>query len=426
MRCRIGDLCTTIGSGGTPSRKNKSYYVNGTIKWLKTKELKDQNIFDTEEYITEEALKNSSAKIYPKDTVCMAMYGATVGKLGILKNEATTNQACCNMVVDKNKADYQFLFYSLLFNRENLISLANGAAQQNLNKGIIEDYKINYFNLKEQKAIAHILSTLDEKIETNNQINKTLEKMAQTLFKHWFVDFEFPDENGDPYKSSGGEMVESELGMIPKGWEVKTIGDLIEVVSKGTTPRKIDIVSSLDNRTIKFIKVKDIGDDGIINLANIELIPNSIHLNQLRRSILHYKDILISIAGTIGRISYVNNELVNSNINQAISFVRLKDIEKHFLLLINKVKSIEFRDSIMSKVVQGVQANISLTVIKGEKLIISDDKVLNSYNNIMNNIFNEIEVKNKENQTLTNLRDLLLPKLMSGEIRVPIEEGDIQ
>lgn len=323
------------------------------------------------------------------------------------------------------KSINDFIFYLAIspYLRDIAIkSMTGTSGRQRAQKDVIENTKIKLPPLHEQKAIAHILSTLDDKIEVNNQINKTLENMAQAIFKQWFVDFEFPNEDGEPYKSSGGEMVETELGLIPKGWKVSTVGELTAIVSKGTTPRKSDIDCATDNNCVKFLKVKDISDHGVIDLTGLEMIPSSIHLNQLKRSVLKYKDVLISIAGTIGRVSYVNEELVNANTNQAVAFIRLKDVEKHFLLMHYKFKSSDFQDSIRSKIVQGVQANISLSVIKDEKLILPDDNVLGLYNNVLNNIFNESNILYKEINSLTNIRDTLLPKLMSGEIRVPMDE----
>lgn len=328
----------------------------------------------------------------------------------------------------KRNIENKFLYYNLACSEffDYVMSGAKGTKMPRGDKNHILGYKLNHPPLQEQKAIAHILSTLDDKIEVNNEINKTLENMTQAIFKQWFVDFEFPNEDGEPYKSSGGEMIESELGLIPKGWKVSTVGELTAIVSKGTTPRKSDIDSATDNNCVKFLKVKDISDHGVIDLTGLEMIPSSIHLNQLKRSVLKYKDVLISIAGTIGRVSYVNEELVNANTNQAVAFIRLKDVEKHFLLMHYKFKSSDFQDSIRSKIVQGVQANISLSVIKDEKLILPDDNVLGLYNNVLNNIFNESNILYKEINSLTNIRDTLLPKLMSGEIRVPMdEEGDL-
>lgn len=334
------------------------------------------------------------------------------------------NQHIFKVTVD-NGIDEKFFYYILKFLKPNFTAIASNKQTTGLGHVTIGDLKniiVKLPELEEQKAIARVLSTLDDKIEVNNQINKTLENMAQAIFKHWFVDFEFPNEDGEPYKSSGGEMIESELGMIPKGWKVSTVGELTAIVSKGTTPRKSDIDSATDNNCVKFLKVKDISDHGVIDLKGLEMIPSSIHLNQLKRSVLKYKDVLISIAGTIGRVSYVNEELVNANTNQAVAFIRLKDVEKHFLLMHYKFKSSDFQDSIRSKIVQGVQANISLSVIKDEKLILPDDNVLGLYNNVLNNIFNESNILYKEINSLTNIRDTLLPKLMSGEIRVPLDE----
>src|SRR3989339_937805 len=239
----VEDFCMKITSGGTPLRNNKEYWENGTIPWLKTQELNDATIYAAEEKITQLGANNSSAKLFPKNTILMAMYGATVGKLGLLKIEATTNQAFCAMIVNKDVADYKYLFYALLRYRDNLINLASGAAQQNLNQDIIKNFKIPYPSLDEQKSIAKILSDLDSKIEFNQQMNKTLESIGQALFKHWFVDFEFPNEKGKPYKSSGGEMVDSELGEMPKRWKVGRYEDLV-IVSTGKGLKRDEFIEN--------------------------------------------------------------------------------------------------------------------------------------------------------------------------------------
>ncbi len=357
------------------------------------------------------------------ENIIIGRVGAYCGNVNYVKGKCWVSDNA--ILVKTNEGfDGKFIYYNLKY--QNLHNLRIGSSQPLLTQGVLKKVQISCPELRKQKAIAHILSTLDEKIEVNNQINKTLENMAQAIFKQWFVDFEFPNEDGESYKSSGGEMVESELGMIPKGWEVSTVGRLAEVVSKGTTPRKSDIDRANDDKTVKFLKVKDIGDDGIIDLSSLEYIPKSIHLNQLKRSVLEYKDVLISIAGTIGRVSYVNDELIDANTNQAVAFVRLKNVEEYFLLILYKFKSNEFQDSLRSKVVQGVQANISLTVIKDEKLLMPKSDILQKYNTFMNSIFNKKDIIVRENNSLKIIRDNLLPKLMSGEIRVPLkEEGEV-
>ena len=131
-------------------------------------------------------------------------------------------------------SDNDFIYYLAISNDFKNIaikSMTGTSGRQRVQMDVLEQTKLLIPPLREQKAIANILSTLDEKIETNNQINEKLEEMAQALFKRWFVDFEFPNENGKPYKSSGGEMVESELGMIPKGWEVSSLDKIADYLN---------------------------------------------------------------------------------------------------------------------------------------------------------------------------------------------------
>lgn len=413
MKSKISDLCTTMGSGGTPSRRNNEYYKDGSIRWLKTKELDDQKIYDTEEYISEDALINSSAKIYPINTVSMAMYGATVGKLGIMKNAMATNQACCNMVVDPIKADYRFLFYSLLLNRENLISLANGAAQQNLNKGVIGDFEIEYFEPQEQKAIAHILSTLDEKIEVNNKINKTLEEMAQAIFKHWFVDFEFPNEDGEPYKSSGGEMVNSELGPIPKGWVVGRISDISQRIYSGGTPRtneaaywqgNLPWMSSGETRNSFLISTEK-------RITELAVKSSSTKLA------LKYCTVIASAGQgmTRGQSTLL---LIDTFVNQSIIVVQAKKGFEFYNFCNLSSRYDEMRGLSDSHSIRG---SLTTKMISTMPILIPNENVLFTFNNVVIKIFEGIENSYYENKLLISIRDTLLPKLMSGEIRVPIE-----
>lgn len=170
----IEELCSSVCSGGTPNSKNRTYYENGVIPWLNTKEINFNRIRKTERYITQAGYDASSAKWIPADTVIIAMYGATAAKTAICKIPITTNQACCNLTVDPNKADYRFVYYYLYSQYEHLASLANGGAQQNLNAGQIKQYPIFCPNLSTQKKIADVLSCIDDKIENNQAINDNL------------------------------------------------------------------------------------------------------------------------------------------------------------------------------------------------------------------------------------------------------------
>lgn len=174
---KISKLCKKVCSGGTPKSSVASYY-DGNIPWLNTKEINFNRIYSTERNITEEGFNNSSAKWIEKNAVVVAMYGATAGKSAISKIPLTTNQACCNLMVDPEKADYRFVYYALASDYNRLASLANGGAQQNLNAQQIKDFEIPEFTLEEQKRIADILSSLDDKIELNRRINDNLTRFA--------------------------------------------------------------------------------------------------------------------------------------------------------------------------------------------------------------------------------------------------------
>lgn len=174
MNKRIADVCKRVCSGGTPNRRHEEYYQNGTIPWLNTGEIAFNRIYHTDRFITETGLNNSSAKWVPANTVIVAMYGATAARVAITKIPLTTNQACCNLIVDEEVADYRYIYYYLYSQYAKLASLANGGAQQNLNAGQIKDYPIDLPSLATQKKIADILSMLDDKIENNARVNDNL------------------------------------------------------------------------------------------------------------------------------------------------------------------------------------------------------------------------------------------------------------
>ena len=168
----ISNYVDEMKNGGTPRRNIEEYWKNGTIPWIKTGEINNSLIINNSEFITEEGLKNSSAKLLPYNSVIMALYGkGTAGRVGLLKFKATTNQACCAMICeDKYKAKY--LYFYLLYAQPQIELFANGSVQQNLSKDILADFKINIpKNYVDLKRIVYILNNIDEKIENLKNTN---------------------------------------------------------------------------------------------------------------------------------------------------------------------------------------------------------------------------------------------------------------
>jgi type I restriction enzyme S subunit len=355
-------------------------------------------------YGTGGIMRYGNQALYDKETILIPRKGS-LNNIFYLNEPFWSVDTIFWSKINEEVAFPKYLFYNLKV--LDFASMDVGSAIPSLTTELLKKIEIELPSLQEQKSIAAILSSIDDKIENNLAINKTLEEMAMALYKHWFVDF-------GPFQD--GEFVESELGRIPKGWEVKRLDDLIDVLSKGTTPRMKDVEGL--NRKIPFLKVKDINSDGEININGLELIPEEIHLKDLKRSILLENDLLFSIAGTIGRVSIVTETLNNSNCNQALAFIRLKEKEIYKAIVYYWLKSDEVQNRIQNSVVQGVQANVSLTVLKELEFIKPSDNVLNEFSIEVNPIFELVLKNQKENQTLTQLRDTLLPKLISGEVRL--------
>ena len=394
---KIGDVCSKVCSGGTPSSKHTEYY-DGDIPWLNTKEINFNRIYSTEKCITEEGLNNSSAKWIEENSVIVAMYGATAGKAAIAKIPLTTNQACCNLTINSSLADYNFVYYHLCNKFTGLASLANGGAQQNLNAQIIKEFPIPLPSLNEQRKIASILKSLDDKIEVNRKINENLEQQAQALFKSWFVDFE-------PFKN--GEFVESELGMIPKGWRVEVLGDVCKCILGGTPSRNKE---EYWNGNIAWINSGEVNEFRIVKPS--EYITEE-GLKHSATKLLPKKTTVLAITGaTLGQVSLLE---IDSCANQSVIGVLENDnIPYEFIYPLINVKITE----LCSHMTGGAQQHINKNNVEQLNIVLPSENVMTEYKEKTKSIYSQITNCCFESRRLAELRDTLLPKLMSGELKV--------
>jgi type I restriction enzyme S subunit len=409
---RLLDLMNVIG-GGTPKTTIREYW-GGNIPWLSVVDFGNsaKKVYQTEKHITEIGLRNSSTKILKRGQLIISARG-TVGELAVLGQDMAFNQSCYGLDAKSEICSNEFLFYLLKYKISELKRNAHGAVFDTITRNTFETISASIPDLPTQTAIAEILSSLDDKIELNNKINQELEDLAQTLFKRWFIDFEFPNENGEPYKSSGGEMVDSELGEIPKGWEVSTIEEITKLVTKGTTPTTIG--GKFTDSGINFIKVESLTDRGTFIKSKFGFIDDN--TNQLlSRSKINEGDVLFSIAGTIGRVAVVTKDILPANTNQAIAIIRPNYVDSYFLKLL--MQSSLIQNDTKANVVQAVQANLSLGIIKTTKFIKPSSSIRNLFSETLGHVFKGMELISIENQELTTLRDTLLPKLISGELEV--------
>ena len=359
------------------------------------------------EYLDDETFESISRYIVNENDLIISIVG-TIGLIGLIDKSlesANLTENCVKLIDIKNVTN-DFLYYYLKspIGGYEIKKGVVGSTQPKLPIYNVQKIAISYPSISEQKAIAKVLSDLDEKIETNNKINKKLEEMAQTIFKQWFVDFEFPNEDGKPYKSSGGEMVESELGIIPKGWKVGSIYEVANVIYGAPFSSK---KFNEDKIGLPLIRIRD------LKTAKPSFYTEEKHKNATK---VKTGDILVGMDAEFTPTIWRGNE---GYLNQRVCmFKSNKDyLHDYFIYEIIKpyMNLMEF-----SKVGTTV-IHLGKGDIDNMKIVIPKRDILKLFYKIIDPIYSKlIEVAN-ENRILTDLRDTLLPKLMSGEIRVPID-----
>ncbi|GAB7057917.1 MULTISPECIES: restriction endonuclease subunit S [unclassified Paenibacillus] len=379
------------------------------------------NIRDFRFYIDEEKFNEMRRFCVREDDLLISCSG-TVGKVTrIKKNDpiGIISQALLILRVNKTKVFPEYLkyFFESKEGYNSIVSRSSGSVQVNIAKReIIEGIELEVPEKEEQHRIVNILKSLDDKIELNNAINKNLEEMAQALFKRWFVDFEFPNENGEPYKSSGGEFEESELGLIPKGWRVGILDDLCEMIFSGGTPSTkneaywngdLFWLSSGETRNRYIISTeKRITQDGVENSST--------------RLAKKY-DVVIASAGQGSTRGQTSICLVDTYINQSIIAVRAKkgSTFPSYLFFNLSTRYEELRQISDSNSIRG---SLTTNTLKKLKIIIPPIEIQYKICSVLDQVINCAEYYQRQNEYLTQIRDTLLPKLMSGEIRVPVEQ----
>jgi type I restriction enzyme, S subunit len=397
---KIEDFCVVIG-GGTPSTKVESYY-GGEISWITPRDLtnyKKRFISKGERNITELGLKNSSARILPKNSILLTSR-APIGYLVIAEKEVCTNQGFKSLIVNPEKADYNFVYYLIKSNIERIKGLGTGTTFAEISGNVVKNLKFILPSLPTQTAIAEILSSLDDKIELNNKINQELENLAQTLFKQWFIDFEFPNENGEPYKSSGGEMVDSELGEIPKGWEVNTLKDEF-FLNMGQSP-KGDTYNENGDGMIFFQGRSDFG----FRFPSLRMYTTD------PKKVAKKFETLISVRAPVGDINMSETECCIGRGLGSISHP-----ENFFSYTYYKMLSIQ--DELKSYDNEGtVFGSINKETLGNIKTIIPSKLIAYNFNELVGEKDSLIYNFTYQNRELTNLRDTLLPKLISGKLEI--------
>lgn len=399
------DYCYKVADGthDSPKRQNKGRFL------ITSKHIKGPSIdFDNAYYISEDDYQKiiKRSKIDKWDVI-VSMIGEYCG-FCYLEDSDFTDYAVKNVgilkVGERIKSLWLYYYLNSPDGRNQLKNTRAGSSQPYISLGSLRNLLIPEPPRDVMESIVTILSSIDRKIELNNKINADLEEMAQAIFKNWFVDFE-------PFKD--GKFVDSELGMIPEGWKVVTLDDLTSKFGTGLNPRKNFVLGHGNNY---YVTIKNMGNNRIYLNDRCDKVDDEALAKINKRSKLQKGDLLFSGIGTIGRVAMVVDDPINWNTSESVFNMHPIDtVSSEFIYLL--LLSDKFQQYVQQNAQGGVQQGIRMASLKAFQLAIPDD--LNLFDNLVKPIISKIKSNDKENDTLSLLRDTLLPRLMSGEIEIP-------
>ena len=417
---RLQDIAEVVG-GGTPSTLVEENY-GGEIVWITPKDLSNQNskfIEQGERSISDKGFNSCSAQMIPAYNILMSSR-APIGLLAINKVECCTNQGFKSLILNKSICDVDYIYYYLKHHFQEIEGLGTGTTFKEVSKGSLLHLGISIPPLEEQQIKARLLSCIDAKIALNRSINHNLEAMAKQLYDYWFLQFDFPDENGKPYKSSGGKMVWNEKlkREIPEGWNDCVLGDYIGRITNGLNPRNNFVLRNGRNYYVTIRSL--IGTT--IDWDNCDRCDDEALAKINSRSQLQVGDIIFSAIGTIGRTYYIIEEPSNWSISETSFTLRAKEnIPNDFFygMLCSEEIQIKADKAAMGSTLRClVMASLcSLQYIK------IPETTMQSFSAKVSALYKQIHRNNKEILSLTKLRDSLLPLLMNGQVEIGVERS---
>ena len=425
--CKLSDL-VEVKNGSTPSTTRSDFY-DGNIIWITPKYLsnnKSKFIYSSERKITKAGFDSCSTSLLPIGSVLLSSR-APIGLLAISAVETCTNQGFKNLVVKQDKLHNEYLYYWLKTKVKYIDSLGTGTTFKEVSKGVIENLVIELpKDLKDQQKIASVLSVLDSKIELNNRINAELEAMAKTLYDYWFVQFNFPDKKGKPYKTSGGKMVWNDKmnREIPEGWEVKLFSDWINNDKSGDWGKE----QIEGNYTEKVFCIRGADINGLNGLGELKS-PERYILEKNLHKTLDPADLIVEISGgsptqSTGRLAFITEEtlarfdapIICSNFCKAVT---LKN-KKQLFNFVYHWKSIYDAGVLFGYEgkTSGIKNLLFESFISSHYTVVPEMSATNKFYDFMKQLESKKQKNLKENQKLTELRDWLLPMLMNGQVKV--------
>lgn len=392
---RLGDVCSELSDG---LHKAPKFIEKGEYIFVNAKNLYNGYILDndpTKKTSHEEYIKYK--KPLGKHTILYSIDG-TIGNIAKYRGEkCVLGKGACYLNCNPKIVESSYLYYQLQSPhfKSYIHLMSTGSTIKHISLKTMREYVFELPSLTDQRRIASILSSLDRKIELNNKINADLEEMAQAIFKNWFVDFE-------PFKN--GKFVDSELGMIPEGWKVGRLTDVIKLMPGGTPKTSEPLY--WDNGTIPFFSPKDV--NGVYCFATEKHITEA-GLNKCSSNLYPKDTIFITCRGTVGKVCLVACDMAMNQSNYAIKAI--DGYSQYYVFFL--VKSVVER---LIKKSNGAVFSAITSKDFDEEILIPSQKAVEDFTNVIDGFFRRIFTIGTESSRLSLLRDTLLPRLMSGEI----------
>lgn len=398
FKYKLSEIGTIVG-GATPSTNVEAYY-NGNIPWLTPKDLSDfqyRYIEKGKRNITKSGLNSCSAQFLPAGSVLFSSR-APIGYIAIAKNPIVTNQGFKSIIPDKEKVDSLFLYYLLKYKKSDIEALGSGTTFKEVSGFTMKNVEVFIPSLKVQQQIAGVLGALDDKIELNRRINENLEQQAQALFKSWFVDFE-------PFKD--GKFVDSELGRIPEGWRVGYYTELVDIKGGGTPKTNI---KEYWNGDIPFFSPKDVDSNCFV--LDTEKHITVMGLDNCNSNLFPSKTVFITARGTVGKIVMTGTEMAMNQTNYAL--LGKHNVSQYYVYLI----TLQLVTRLLKKANGAVFNAITTRDFTNERIVIPFYSMIKSFSSIVEPLYENILLNEFQIKRLSQLRDTLLPRLMSGELQI--------
>ena len=412
---KLGEIAK-IYNGSTPSTLDASNY-DGDIIWATPKDLSDQNskyFSKGARNITQKGFDSCSTQMIPANNILMSSR-APIGLFAINTVDCCTNQGFKNIVLDKAIADVDFMYYFLKYHVKEIEALGSGTTFREVSKTAFEKYEISIPSLPTQQKIASVLSKLDRKISVNREINRNLEELAKQIYDYWFVQFDFPNKEGKPYKSSGGKMVWNDVlkREIPDGWEVKSVND-IATSYRGVGYSAKDEKSFKDKNIVLILRGNNISNGHIVYDDNTVYVDKSFVSSE--QEIKKYDVIITMSSGSKDHVGKSAMFLFDSPHSYGAFCNKLTPKKNYQFFLANYLHS-EYFIKCIRQFASGTGIN-NLTNEHFSKTIFSfpPNKIISDFNMKVEKIYQQLGIFEQENMKLISLRDSLLPFLMSGQV----------